>query len=76
MAALSPSGSGAISRTSWHAVFAGFLGWTLDAFDFFVVIFMYDTLAAHFHRAAALRTYFSADSAFKTLSVISMRGLR
>lgn len=28
---------------------AGFLGWTLDAFDFFVVIFMYDQLAARFH---------------------------
>jgi SHS family lactate transporter-like MFS transporter len=33
----------------WHAVSAGFLGWTLDAFDFFVVIFLFDTLAAHFH---------------------------
>ena len=33
----------------WHAVTAGFLGWTLDAFDFFVVIFLFDTLAAHFH---------------------------
>ena len=32
----------------WHAVSAGFLGWTLDAFDFFVVIFLLDTLAAHF----------------------------
>ncbi len=28
---------------------AGFLGWTLDAFDFFVVIFLFDTLAEHFH---------------------------
>ena len=28
-----------------HAVLAGFLGWTLDAFDFFVVVFMYDDLA-------------------------------
>ncbi len=27
---------------------AGFLGWTLDAFDFFVVIFLLDTLAEHF----------------------------
>src|SRR4051812_2946931 len=27
---------------------AGFLGWTLDAFDFFVVIFLFDTLAEHF----------------------------
>jgi len=33
----------------WHAMGAGFLGWTLDAFDFFVVIFLLDTLAAHFH---------------------------
>ena len=32
----------------WHAMGAGFLGWTLDAFDFFVVIFLFDTLAAHF----------------------------
>jgi len=34
---------------SWHAVTAGFLGWTLDAFDFFVVVFLVDTLAAQFH---------------------------
>ena len=33
----------------WHAMGAGFLGWTLDAFDFFVVIFLFDTLAEHFH---------------------------
>lgn len=32
----------------WHAVLAGFLGWTLDAFDFFVVIFLFDVLARHF----------------------------
>ncbi len=30
------------------AVLAGFLGWTLDAFDFFVVVFLIDTLAQHF----------------------------
>jgi SHS family lactate transporter-like MFS transporter len=33
---------------SRHAVLAGFLGWTLDAFDFFVVVFLIDTLAQHF----------------------------
>jgi len=27
------------------------LGWTLDAFDFFVVVFLVDTLAVHFHVA-------------------------
>jgi MFS transporter, SHS family, lactate transporter len=32
----------------WHAVTAGFLGWTLDAFDFFVLVFLVDTLAAQF----------------------------
>jgi len=36
------------SNKSRHAVMAGFLGWTLDAFDFFVVVFMLDVLAAHF----------------------------
>jgi SHS family lactate transporter-like MFS transporter len=33
----------------WHAVTASFLGWTLDAFDFFVLVFLVDTLAVHFH---------------------------
>jgi len=32
----------------WHAVSASFLGWTLDAFDFFVLVFLVDTLATHF----------------------------
>ncbi len=31
-----------------HAVLAGFFGWTLDAFDFFVVTLMYDVLAKQF----------------------------
>src|SRR6201997_1294231 len=31
-----------------HAVSAGFLGWTMDAFDFFVVVFMIGTLAETF----------------------------
>ncbi len=37
------------SSAAFHAVAASFLGWTLDAFDFFVVVFLYDTLAAQFH---------------------------
>src|SRR6202030_2909095 len=36
-------------RFQFHAVAAGFLGWTLDAFDFFVVVFLFDSLAAQFH---------------------------
>jgi SHS family lactate transporter-like MFS transporter len=43
------SGSAALSRAEqWHAVTASFLGWTLDAFDFFVLVFLVDTLAVHF----------------------------
>jgi MFS transporter, SHS family, lactate transporter len=32
-----------------HAVTASFLGWTLDAFDYFVVVFLIDALAQAFH---------------------------
>ena len=38
----------------FHAVAASFLGWTLDAFDFFVVVFLYDVLAAEFHVSKTL----------------------
>jgi len=37
-----------MKASSRHAVLAGFLGWTLDAFDFFVVVFLLDILAAQF----------------------------
>jgi SHS family lactate transporter-like MFS transporter len=40
--------AGTKSLGARHAVLAGFLGWTLDAFDFFVVVFLYDTLAHQF----------------------------
>jgi len=43
-----------LSRSDqWHAVSASFLGWTLDAFDFFVLVFLVDTLAAQFHVPAS-----------------------
>src|SRR3989475_7924476 len=44
---MADSGQPARSGTH-HAVLAGFLGWTLDAFDFFVVVFLFDTLARQF----------------------------
>ena len=47
------SAANARSRGPIHAVTAGFLGWTLDAFDFFVVVFLVDTLAAQFHVSKA-----------------------
>src|SRR5512132_3177284 len=37
-----------MKSSSRHAVLAGFLGWTLDAFDFFVVVFLLDTLSKEF----------------------------
>jgi SHS family lactate transporter-like MFS transporter len=41
-------GAATQKNASRHAVAAGFLGWTLDAFDFFVVVFLFDTLARQF----------------------------
>ena len=35
------------------AVFAGFLGWTLDAFDFFLVVLCLTAIAKEFHRSDA-----------------------
>ena len=43
-----------MASSSRHAVLAGFLGWTLDAFDFFVVVFLYDTLAKEFGVSKAM----------------------
>ena len=42
------SSSTAQKSGAHHAVLAGFLGWTLDAFDFFVIVFLYDVLARQF----------------------------
>ena len=38
-----------VNSIQWHAVSASFLGWTLDAFDFFVLVFLVDILAEKFH---------------------------
>ena len=38
------------SAKGWRfAVASSILGWVLDAFDFFVVVFLFDTLAGNFH---------------------------
>src|ERR1041384_8437636 len=44
-----------VVATSDHraAVFAGFLGWTLDAFDFFLVVFTLTAIAREFHKTDA-----------------------
>jgi SHS family lactate transporter-like MFS transporter len=38
-----------LDRHQWSAVAASFLGWTLDAFDFFLMVFMFKVIAAEFH---------------------------
>ncbi len=40
----------ALDRRQRAAVVASFLGWTLDAFDFFLVVFVLRDIAATFHR--------------------------
>ena len=39
------------------AVASAILGWVLDAFDFFVMVFLFDTLADHFHVSKASVVY-------------------
>jgi SHS family lactate transporter-like MFS transporter len=48
-ASLSP----AAPRGHRAAVFASFLGWTLDAFDFFLVVFALTAIAKEFHKTDA-----------------------
>ena len=37
------------SKDYLNALIASFLGWTLDAFDFFVLVFAVPTIAEEFH---------------------------
>jgi SHS family lactate transporter-like MFS transporter len=46
--------SGLSTSGQTHAVVASFLGWTLDAFDYFVVVFLIDSLATEFHVAKSV----------------------
>ncbi|HEY5369861.1 MAG TPA: MFS transporter [Hanamia sp.] len=38
-------------RNQRNALLAGFLGWTLDAFDFFILTFVLATVAENFHKS-------------------------
>src|SRR5215469_13304024 len=42
-----------LDRSQWAAVSASFLGWTLDAFDFFLMVFMFGAIAKEFHTDVA-----------------------
>ncbi len=62
---------GATRRQQAHAVTASFLGWTLDAFDFFVVVFLVDTLATNFHVSKTLIVAtITATLAFRPLGAV------
>jgi SHS family lactate transporter-like MFS transporter len=41
----------ALKRNQRNAVLAGFLGWTLDAFDFFILTFVLTTVAEDFNKS-------------------------
>jgi len=55
-----------LDSDQWHAVSAAFLGWTLDAFDFFVAVFLVNTLAAQFQVPAS-------KIIFTTAATLAMR---
>jgi SHS family lactate transporter-like MFS transporter len=42
-----------LDRHQWSAVTASFLGWTLDAFDFFLMVFMFSAIAKEFQTNVA-----------------------
>ncbi len=37
------------TKSQKNTVVAAYLGWTLDAFDFFLMVFMFKDIAATFH---------------------------
>jgi len=49
-----------------HTLVASFLGWTLDAFDFFILVFVLPTVAKDFHRSVP-------DIAFTITATLAMR---
>ncbi|MFZ0889944.1 MAG: MFS transporter [Candidatus Binataceae bacterium] len=49
-----------------HTLIASFLGWMLDAFDFFVLVLVLPAIAADFHRTVA-------DVAFTITATLAMR---
>ncbi len=58
--------SDAARSEALHTLVASFLGWTLDAFDFFVLVFVLPTIAKDFHRDVA-------DIAFTITATLAMR---
>ena len=46
-----PAKSASSSDSHWPALTASFLGWTLDAFDFFLVVLCLTAIASEFHKS-------------------------
>ena len=66
-----PSRSAFPALSGWtsaqrHVVAASFLGWTLDAFDFFLLVFVLKDIAAEFHTDIS-------DVTFAILLTLAMR---
>jgi SHS family lactate transporter-like MFS transporter len=55
-AASLPAMSPAERANSRNALLAGFLGWTLDAFDFFILTYVLTQVATEFHKSVAEMT--------------------
>lgn len=61
----------ALTAPQRHAFTACFLGWTLDAFDFFLLVFCVTAIAADFHaRASAVAEALFLTLAFRPLGAI------
>ncbi len=72
-AAPSPAAVAAVPAGSGHraAVLAGFLGWTLDAFDFFLVVMTLTAIAREFGKSdAALALTITVALAFRPLGAL------
>jgi MFS transporter, SHS family, lactate transporter len=62
----SPATEPITASEAFHTLLASFLGWTLDAFDFFVLVFVIPAIATEFHRSVA-------DVAFTITATLAMR---
>ena len=65
-APLAPAAGASAGTSAVHALVASCLGWTLDAFDFFVLVFVVPAIAKEFHRSVA-------DIAFTITATLMMR---
>jgi MFS family permease len=65
-APLAPAADASAGTSAVHALVASCLGWTLDAFDFFVLVFVVPAIAKEFHRSVA-------EIAFTITATLMMR---